>query len=48
MSWDWSSPIALGIFFIETAGAILLLGVAVAVAASSARWAGMSSRRRDR
>lgn len=48
MSWDWNSPIALGIFLIEAAGAVLLLGIAAAVAASSARWAGVSSRRRDR
>ncbi|HEX5447632.1 MAG TPA: hypothetical protein VFW90_00265 [Candidatus Saccharimonadales bacterium] len=39
MSWDWSSPIALGLFVLMCGGAVLLLGIAAAVASSSARWA---------
>jgi hypothetical protein len=31
MSWDWSSPIALGLFLLMVGGAVVLVGVAVAV-----------------
>lgn len=31
MSWDWSSPIALGLFLLMAGGAVVLVGVAIAV-----------------
>jgi len=34
MSWDWSSPIALGIFLLMCGGTVVLLGIAAAVAVS--------------
>jgi hypothetical protein len=37
MSWDWSSPIALGLFLIMAAVAVVFLGYAVAVATSGVR-----------
>ncbi len=39
MSWDWSSPIALGIFLLMCGGTLVLVGITAAVASSSARWA---------
>lgn len=46
MSWDWSSPIALGLFILMCGGAAVLVGAALAIAASSARWARLPNRRR--
>jgi hypothetical protein len=48
MTWDWSSPIALGIFLLMCGGTILLLGIAIAVASSSARWTSVSGSSRRR
>jgi len=48
MSWDWSSPIALGLFLLMCGGTILLLGIAAAVASSSAKWTGASANNRRR
>ncbi|HEX5448127.1 MAG TPA: hypothetical protein VFW90_02930 [Candidatus Saccharimonadales bacterium] len=45
MSWDWSSPIALGIFFLLCGGTVVLLGIGAAIASSSARWINPSRRR---
>lgn len=38
MSWDWNSPIALGLFLLMCGGTVVLVGVGVSAAASSARW----------
>jgi hypothetical protein len=46
MSWDWSSPIALGLFILMCGGAVLLLGIGAAIASSGARWMNPSSRGR--
>jgi len=48
MTWDWSSPIALGLFLLMCGGTILLFGIAAAVASSSARWANVSGNSRKR
>jgi hypothetical protein len=47
MSWDWSSPIALGVFLLMCGGTVVLLGLAAAVASSGARWASASRSRRN-
>ncbi len=46
MSWDWSSPIALGLFLIMCGGTVLLICVGAAIAASSDRWTVANTRRR--
>ncbi len=46
MSWDWSSPIALGIFLLMCGGTVVLIGLGASLAASSARWTSGSNRRR--
>jgi len=48
MSWDWSSPIALGFFLLMCGGTVVLLGIAAAVASSSARWINYVPRNRRR
>ncbi|HET9721524.1 MAG TPA: hypothetical protein VFP32_00650 [Candidatus Saccharimonadales bacterium] len=45
MSWDWSSPIALGLFLLMAGGATVLVGIGLAAAASSGRWARLPRRR---
>lgn len=37
MSWDWSSPIALGLFFLMAGGALVLLSAAVAIVSGKAK-----------
>lgn len=46
MSWGWGSPIALGLFLLMCGGTLVLAGVGLAVAASSARWARLPRGRR--
>jgi hypothetical protein len=46
MTWDWSSPIALGLFLLMCGGTVVLLGIAAAVAQSGASWLGGPNRRR--
>jgi hypothetical protein len=31
MSWDWSSPIALGLFILMCGGAVVLVGLGIAL-----------------
>jgi len=46
MSWDWSSPIALGLFLLMCGGAVLLVGIAAAVASSGTSWLTSGNNRR--
>ena len=48
MSWDWSSPIAMGLFLLMCGGTVVLLGLGISLAASSARWTSSVSNRRNR
>lgn len=37
MSWDWGSPIALGLFIIMAAGGLVLASIASAIATGRAK-----------
>lgn len=37
MSWDWGSPIALGLFIIMAAGGLILASIAIAIASGKAK-----------
>ncbi|MGH7156701.1 MAG: hypothetical protein ACREGG_01115 [Candidatus Saccharimonadales bacterium] len=37
MSWDWSSPIALGLFVIMVGGGLVLVSVALAITTGKAK-----------
>ena len=37
MTWDWGSPIALGLFVLMCGGALLLAGVALALTTGAAK-----------
>ncbi len=39
MTWDWSSPIALGLFFIMVGGGLVLVAAAMAIASGKAKLA---------
>ena len=39
MSWDWSSPIALGLFLIMAGGSLVLVSAALAIATGKAKLA---------
>jgi hypothetical protein len=47
MSWDWSSPIALGVFLLMCGGTAVLLGLAAAIVSSGARRASAIRNRRN-
>jgi hypothetical protein len=46
MTWDWSSPIALGLFVLMCGGAIMLVCIGAGIASSGARWASSPTRNR--
>jgi len=48
MSWDWSSPIALGLFLLMCGGTAVLIGFAVAAASGGVRLLGTTSNGRRR
>lgn len=37
MTWDWSSPVAIGLFALMVGGTLVLLGVAVALVSGKAK-----------
>ncbi|HSX17748.1 MAG TPA: hypothetical protein VLE51_00075 [Candidatus Saccharimonadales bacterium] len=45
MAWDWSSPVALGLFVLMCGGALLLLGIALAVMTGAAKVSDIFGRR---
>lgn len=46
MEWDWGSPIALGLFFMMAAAALVITGVAVAVITGEAKVSDLPGLRR--